>query len=279
MRLDLQEIGQGYFRLVARLIAFAFPEHRWYRTLFKVGRAQQHVVNLVLGFTRYRKHPRRPFILTWIMESGVGYLIELGREFPIPMQHKNLEMILNARSDPNGLVLCSIHLPFIRLALLPLVAAGAPPSAVIADPEALIGGKLALWSTTKELIGLAADRDVLFKVRTILRHGGFVATLIDHYVNDPLNTNVFRLIRLTGARMLFAISELQPDGTILIEYLSPPDPSCLRDESIVANLLFLQSRTDRILHQLSSQKRVVNLTPKKTASQAKVATLEPDSSP
>ena len=102
-----------------------------------------------------------------------------------------------------------------------------------------------------------------------------MVTLIDNNLG-ALNTNVFRLIRSTGARVLFMVFELQPDGSILIEYLSPPDPFCLSNESVVSNLLFFQERTDRITRSLN---RFSIHSEKIMTPQAEVATVEVDSTP
>jgi len=275
-RLTLHDVAQWYFHIVARVIACVFPRQFWYRALLQICRVQQYAIRPFLGFTRYRKDSRRSIILSWLVESTLRHLVQLGRPFPIQLHHKNLGLILDARSTPNGLVLCSVHLPFSMLSLTQLVEAGVLPTAVVAHPTAMLikGGRLSVWNTTQDLPGLVADRDVLCKMRTILRRGGFVVTLIDNNLG-ALNTNVFRLIRSTGARVLFMVFELQPDGSILIEYLSPPDPFCLSNESVVSNLLFFQERTDRITRSLNR----FLIHPERMTPQAEVATVEVDSTP
>jgi hypothetical protein len=277
-RLILHQISQRYFYLVARLIASGLPERLWYRALFRICCFQQHMLRPLLMFTPYRNDPKRRIILTWLMDSSLLHLISLGRPFPIPMRHKDIELILDARTNPVGLVLCSVHLPFVRLSLRTLLEAGVQPTAVVAHPTALTNGKLPVGSTAEYLPGLVADRNVLFKVRTILRQGGCVATLIDLNLAGPLNSNVFRLIRSTGARVVFFVSELQSDGAILIEFLKPPDPFCKSNESVVSNLLFLQDRIGQILQLPALRDEVTILPTRKAPIQAKSVSLELDSS-
>jgi len=273
----LHQIAQAHFYLVARLIAFLLPEHLWYRTLFRICRVEQHLIRPLLAFTPYRDDQRGRIILTWLVESSLLHLISLGRAFPVPVRQRGLDQILQSRSNAKGLVLCSVHLPLIRWGLHALVDAGVPPTAVIAHETALNGGRISVWGTEADLPGLAAGRDVLFKVRTILRGGGFVATLIDFDLGEPLNINMFRLVRSAGARVVFMVSELQLDGAILIEFHSPPDPFCLSDESVVSNLLFLQAKTNGVLRRPVPPNEAAVVPANKAASQPKVATLELDS--
>jgi hypothetical protein len=77
---------------------------------------------------------------------------------------------------------------------------------------------------------------------------------------DPIHTNIFRIVRLIGARVVFAIAELQPSGEILVEYFEPPDPFLTREESIAMNLEVLAIRKALVLHS-SVQPPTVPLTP------------------
>jgi hypothetical protein len=216
--------------------------------------------------------------VAWLLQSTLPHLVATGRPFPIPIRENDVEAILEARKNSRGVVLCSVHLPFIRLVLRRLVELGMPPTAVIAGATAQVSGRLAVWGMAESLPALVPDKDVLFKVRSILRHGGVVATLIDVDLGAPMNGNVFRFIRSIGARLVFFTTELQPDGEIMVEFFAPPDPFCLSDKSVLSNLFALRSRTARIL-QLPSEQPAIAMRPlQREAPRIQVADLDLDSS-
>ena len=277
-RSALRQVSQRYLRTVARLIAFALPPRLWYRALFRVCGLQQRLLRPLLALPPYRNDPRRRVVQNWLMDSSIEHLISLARPFPIPIGHKGLEVILEARENPSGLVLCSVHLPLVRLALSVLVDQGVPPTAVVVHEDVKAVGALPVWGTAESLPALAADRDVLLKVRTVLRRGGFVAALIDSAIDYPPISNMFRLIRSVGARVAFVVSEIQPDGTVMIEFLSPPDPFCTSDESVVSNIVYLQESIDRVLHLPARQPMVAAPPQAKVASQSQAMNLKLDSS-
>jgi hypothetical protein len=239
---------------------------------------QQYLLRPLLAISPYRNDSRRRVVTAWLMEASLNHLIALARPFPIPMRYKGLEVILDARSNPSGSVLCSVHLPLVRLVLRLLVDLGIPPTAVIANEISIVNGRLPVWTTAHDLPGFIADTHVLFKARTILRRGGSLAALIDSNFGDPPNANVFRLIRSVGSRVVFFVSELQSDGAVLIEFLSPPDPFCTCEESVLSNMLFMQESIDRVLHLPSRRPWVATLSPRKAANQARPVSLVDSSS-
>src|SRR6476660_6970456 len=107
-------------------------------------------------------------------------------------------------------------------------------------------------------------RDLLIKVRTILRHEGSVAALVDREISLTFHHNIFHLIHSLGAQVVFATVALQPDGEILVEYFAPPDPFFSSDEAIAINLQALQAGIDRALTPSSAQTAAPTLPGQKT---------------
>jgi len=129
---------------------------------------------------------------------------------------------------------------------------GHPPTAVVSKEKGSHEGEYSVWGLGKTLPAMAPGRDVLIKIRTILRHGGAVAALVDRGISRPFH-NIFRLIPSLGAQVVFATFALQPDKEILVEYFAPPDPSFSSDEAIAINLQALQAGIDRALTPSSVQ--------------------------
>jgi len=124
---------------------------------------------------------------------------------------------------------------------------GHPPTAIVSRERESNEGKYWVWGLGKALPAIVPGRDVLIKVRTILRHGGSVAAMVNRGPSGPFHHNIFRLIHSLGAQVVFSTVALQPDGEILVEYFAPPDPSFSSDESIAINLQALQAGIDRSL--------------------------------
>jgi hypothetical protein len=273
----LHEAYGKYCFLLARTVGFIFAPRLWYRALHRSCVLQGPFFRLIFALPPLHRDPRRRLIVTWLMQSTLRHLVALGRPFPIPTSDKNLEVFLEARKNPNGIVLCSVHLPFIRLVFRHLVELGVPPTAVVADEGALTNGALPVWGLAESIPGFIANRSVLVKVRNILRRGGVIATLIDTNLGDPVHCNIFRLIQSTGARLVFVVTELQPDGVIMVEFFAPPDPFCLSDESVLSNVLALQSRTARILRLPSWRPVITALRAKREVPRTPEADFELDS--
>ncbi|MGB6193259.1 MAG: hypothetical protein WBF42_12395 [Terracidiphilus sp.] len=214
-----------------------------------------------------------------MMHSALPHLAESPSKhvFPVPTRCKNIEALVEAQGNPGGTVLCSVHLPLVKLLLRHMVDSGIPPTAVVADRSLIHDGRIGVWGSEQSLPGLIADKNVLFRTRHVLKTGGLIATLVDVDLGNPVNCNLFRFIRSTGARMVFFTTALQPDGAVMVEFFAPPDPFCLSDESVLANLQSLQNRVIEIL-QLPSSPPVITLMPMdKRVPRAQVAYLELDS--
>jgi hypothetical protein len=273
----LHRVYGAYCYLLVRTIVALFPARLWYRVLYNICFQQGKLLHSALALTPFRRNYRYRIMVSWLTESALWRLIALGRPFPIPIRDKNMKALLDARRDSKAVALCSVHMPLIRLVLRRLVELGLPPTAVVAQ-EAAINGRMPVWGMTESLPGLIADRTVLFKVRTILRQGGLLATLVDANLGDPPNCNVFRLIRSVNARVVFFTTELQRGGEIVVEFFAPPDPLCLSDESVQSNLLELQSKADRILRLPPGRSTATTLSMKNGIPKLKSQAVELDSS-
>ena len=97
-----------------------------------------------------------------------------------------------------------------------------------------------------ELPGIALGSNVLLRVQRELRRAGAVFALVDTDLGDSVRPNIFRLIRIAEARAVFAIPELVPSGEILVRYSVPPDPFCISDPSILANMEALNTELEQV---------------------------------
>ena len=119
LRSALRQVFRAYFYLQARTIAFIFPARLWYAVSYRICFLQGQLLSLLLAFTSLRNKYTRRAIVTRLTQSALPRLVAISRPFPIPFCEKNAEAILEPRKTPQGVVLCSVHLPLITLAHVP----------------------------------------------------------------------------------------------------------------------------------------------------------------
>jgi len=234
------------FYVSGRCIAFVFPERLWYPAALCICRLQTFILRPLIALSPYRKDPRRHIIVSWLLNSWLRQLSNLGRPFPIPIRIEGDEAIREAFRDPHGTIICSVHLPLVHLILRSLVEMNLRPAAVIAGETEMRNQKIRVWGIKAELPGIVSGSHVLLRARRELCRGGAVFALVDTDLGDSLRPNIFRLIRIAEARAVFAIPELLPSGEILVRYSVPPDPFCLSDLSILSNVQALAYGIDRV---------------------------------
>jgi hypothetical protein len=130
---------------------------------------------------------------------------------------------------------------------------GQRPTVAVAGEEVQYRHQAPVWGLSDGIPALVPNRDVWLRARTILREGGSIAALVDRGLSNPIHPNTFGFIRAAGARAVFAIVELQPDGEILVDFFDPPDPYFKTDESIALSLELLTSRRESILGSVAAE--------------------------
>ncbi|MBV8438010.1 MAG: hypothetical protein JOY95_10905 [Silvibacterium sp.] len=243
----MRQYSPRIFTFFARLVAIVLPQRLWYPAIFRLSRLQALILRVAIVISPYRTDRRRPILVSWLMNSWLQALSTLERPFPIPIRVRGHDAIIRASANPNGMAICSVHLPLKHMGLRPLADLNRSPDAVITAQRELVNGKFPVWGLGQGLPPLNSDRHVLLKVRTILRRGGSIAALIDNGRGELFPHKLFHLIRSVKAQVVFVLAQLQPNGEILVEYFTPPDPFCKTDDSISSNLLVLKARIDRVL--------------------------------
>lgn len=187
-------------------------------------------------------------IESWLVNTLLKWIDDLGKPFPIPMKITGQEVLFEAWNHPLGLVVCLVHLPLWNLITRSLVELNRIPTVTLASRKVLKDGMFFPWGCPVGLPALAVDKYVLIKARSILRGGGSVVTMVDRGLGDALNSNIFRLMRSVGARAVFATVELQRSGETLVQYFNPPDPLNETDASIMANIRYFEAIVHKVTH-------------------------------
>jgi hypothetical protein len=237
----------SFTSFVASSIARTLPTRHWYPALLHLTHSLAFGISPLIRLTPYRTDIRRKMVAGWLMDCWLRHFAHYERSFPIPIRIRGVEVVHEGATNPSGMAILSAHLPLANTILRALVEMNHRPTAAISHVDALWNGKVPVWGVPGGVEGLEANKNVLLKARKILREGGSVAAMIDTGLGAPLNVNILRLLGSVEARAIFATAELQPNGDILIEFHTPPDPLCRTDESIVTNLEFFRAKVDRIM--------------------------------
>jgi hypothetical protein len=230
------------FRGAASWAVLLVPTRLLYRSTYRLSKLQAKILQPLIKLTPYRRDRRQSVMVAWVLNSWLQQLNKIKRAFPIEVKTEGQDAVIDASHHPGGLVICSVHVPLVHAVLHSLIKIGVRPVGVVAGEPEIKQGKIPVWGLPEELPGIPENQNALLKMRRILRQGGTVFALIDTETGDSPSHNIFRLVGKAGARAVLATVALRPTGEINVEYFVPPDPCCETEESIAANVEFLQSK-------------------------------------
>ena len=228
----------------AFLIQWLVPARHWYA----VSLALSSLIARA-GRLRGKSGPWNNSVLrAQLLARLLRPLTRAGRAFPIPSTVTGLDVLDESR-NPNGVVLCSIHLPLARVPVKTIMESGYPLKAALAA-NALPGGTIRIPGSAERLPAFKVLPVGLVKARTALRKGDWIAALIDTADSDVRYCrNLLRFTGRVGARAVFFFSELQADGRIEVRFVCPPDPWCSTESGIERNIQALNGEVQRILRR------------------------------
>jgi hypothetical protein len=226
----------------ARLLSLALPPRIWYRCALAMSQLLALLLRLSAR-TGLRPHRYETAIL---LNRILAFLTRTGRPFPVPwrMDAASHAALDSAAASGQGLVICSAHLPLIKVAVRALMETGRSPEvAIAAEPGP--DGRIPIWGLTDRLATIKVGPDVLLRARTVLKRGESVLLLVDTLAGD-YSPNIFRLAGATKANVLFFTAELAGDGCVGVRVFPPPFPACADPQQIAANLQALDREIKRI---------------------------------
>ncbi len=181
-----------------------------------------------------------------MLNRMLALLTRHDRPFPVPwrMDRGSRALLASARAR-GGLLLCSAHLPLVKVAVRAFIETGHAPTAAIAESPAS-DQTIAVWGLRQRLPALKVDPAVLLRTRTLLRAGESVVLLVDRQAGAGYSPNIFRLARATRATVLFFIPELAADGAVEVRLFAAPHPGCETPEQIDWNLQALAAEVRQV---------------------------------
>lgn len=200
-----------FYRGVATVLTSTFPQHMWYGMAYTVTRllAPWNIrQNTDYKVTRVMNHAKQLNLL-------LGLISRTGKDFPIPTRGYGVSLFTKTR--PNGLILCSTHIPLAKVAVSYL-AEGTSISMVAIAAEPGWANTIALWGSKKRLPAIRADQFVLQKAKTILQRGGTIVVMVDKKLGGVYSPNIFRLAEKLGSDVIYAETVLHQDKTVEVNF-------------------------------------------------------------
>lgn len=239
-----QRLVSELFVLTGWLIAKLLPPSRWYRAALSIARFLAAAGG---RFAPSFNNVTSASLVPRLLHRLLDLLATHNEYFPIPVTVEGEEYLREYAAEPGGFVVCTAHIPFVKL-FLPLasrVLGGSREVRVIARVP--VGdNEVTVWNDA-HWKAIRTDHAVLLHTRSLLRRGGCLALAVDKEQGEFISSNIFRFVGKMNSRVLMFFTQLQADGTILLRIMLPPGPHCRNEEEIRANLDFVAENVRLIL--------------------------------
>ncbi len=232
------------FLFACRLISTFLPKARWYGAALRMARTLAGVTGSLMPAAGRTAHAS---LAPRLLHRFLDILAEHSRDFPIPVAVEGEEYLREYAAQPGGFVICSAHIPFVKL-IFPLARKiiGEHREVRVVAREPVGNNEVSSW-IGPNLRAIRTDHAVLLHTRSLLRQNGCLMLAVDKEQGEFISSNIFRFVGKMNSRILMFFTQLQPDGRILIRIMPPPGPQCRSEEEIRANLDYVAENVRRIL--------------------------------
>jgi hypothetical protein len=195
------------------------PPCHWYRAAFQISR-----VLAPAGRLRLRLAWNGSLAQAILLNRMLALLTRTGRAFPVPWKAHGLDLVSAHMGQSGGVVLCSAHLPLVKVACRALMDCGIPVAAAITDHPAVIDS-IAIWGRTDGMPAVRAGPHVLVRARTLLRAGKAVLLLADAKPGRRFSPHMLQLARRLDSTVVLFSTDLGRDGVILVRFFAAAGPT------------------------------------------------------
>ncbi len=219
--------------VIAWVIRILVPREHWYAAAFAASRP----VGPLLCYLR-RKQWNGPLSQAIFLNYILTMLTRSQKPFSIAWKVEGGEALQRAAAR-GGVVLCSSHLPLIKVACRALIESGINVAgALAADPAT--GDSMSVWGLKERLPALRTGPTVLVRARSLLREGKAVLALVDGWPGGPIRTAMFQLAERMDIPVFLISAELETDGVIRVRLFQG------ETAGTAANVAALRQEVDRI---------------------------------
>lgn len=237
----LQTVRDLPRQAIARVVISLYPTDQWYRKAWSLSKYFCHFKKKSNTIKRSSFGVMHAIFLDGIL----NILTETGKPFYIPVRVNGLEILNEASKE--GKLLCSLHMPLIRVAINVIVRKNTSPVHIIRfvnhPPEGT-----PVWGLSGFLPSILVGPQVLLKTRSRLKDGDNVTVLVDFELGLRVSDNMMTFAQRIGATVVFFTAELLTDGYIEISFLRPT-PAPDQNDEVHHRLRELQKLNTTILRR------------------------------
>lgn len=221
-----------------KIVTKLFSESKWYRVAILIS----HLSKLLKPFRSKKKSIG--FLRAQDLNTFLALMTREQKYFLIPYTISGLEY-LNANC---GIILCTVHVPLVKVALRGLIEHEIEIStAIVGVPPA--SNTMSLWGITNKIPIIARNPYSLLKAKKVLEQKGKVVVMVDHPRTQVYSPNIMKLCGKIDAKVVFFFAELNAQNVIDTYFIEAPFSRCRNEEEINQNLFFLRKKHDEILEK------------------------------
>ncbi|WP_461133922.1 hypothetical protein [Spirosoma lituiforme] len=241
---------QSISRFSAITITRIFPQSKWYRIAYVVSGILAKGTGMLTFMRKPKKYKDTVAIdHAFKLNHFLSVMTQGGKPFPIPTFAQGIELFRKPR--PNGVVLCSTHIPLSKVAARHLIEHNFMPTIALAADPTLINC-ISIWGITEKVPAVRTGSHVLQKAKTVLKEGGSVVALVDKTLGEVYSPNIFRLAEKINADIIFFDAALQPDGIIKVRFHESRWNGYEQIDSVQHQLNELYQHTETLLQQYNN---------------------------
>jgi hypothetical protein len=228
------------------IVSFYEPE-KWYPVAYKSTR---FVAMLETQFIPSRR-PLFGLNHATLLNTILSLMTRKKIPFPIPVRARGLEIFEKER--PNGVILCSLHIPLCKVALRRLIENGFHPDLAITHHRNK-NTSIAVWGITDVIPAIKAGPVVFFKARTILNQGKCLLALADPVFGADISPNLFFLAHRLKSQIIYFLAELMPEGDIEVSFFESAIKDAAAEKAVGAQVSELRGYSDHIINRYQNLK-------------------------
>ena len=239
-----KRITSAQKKILAFYITTFYKPEKWYRVAFRLTgvisrfKTSPYLNEKSLGI----KHAN-------LLNSLLSLLTRTRQPFPILIRAEGSGLL--TKPLENGLILCSLHIPLVKVALRHLLENGIIPDvAIAADPEKK--GTIAAWGITETIPCIATGPFVLNRAKSVLQKNGFLIALLDSVLGREISPNILILGHKLKAKVFYMLAELRPDGYIHVSFKNATGDSSSAEAAAKDQIAGLKQQVGAILSRYRS---------------------------
>ena len=232
----MSKLKRNIIIYIIKTITWLFHPSKWYRLAILLSRF----------FKFYKPFRTKKKTIGFLKAQDLNMFLALmtrrQKPFPVPYKLVGTEFL----NEECGIILCSVHIPLVKVTLRALIENNIDISAAIVGTPPK-SNQMSVWGITDKISIIARNAFTLVKAKTVLEKKGKLVLMIDSTKTGLYSPNIMKLCGKIDAKIVFFFAELNAQNVVESYLIEAPFPRCRTAEEINQNLIFLRSKHDEIL--------------------------------